>query len=201
MNNYDDIEIDFADPEPLFKRCSITECLHKVIVDPDGRLLDVDVVSDHPITGMHLTGMHLDDAQIVTYEVESGEIDEFTVGPGDESLASLRLKEFEMKAYMMEIKAGGCSLDTHPNSSNWVERAGGLPNYMCEVARALHREGRPLKLAIPMGIGIVKDWALGKNNVKADTIARAIKAVAQWEAMKAWARAKTPFGDRISGRK
>jgi hypothetical protein len=86
----------------------------------------------------------------------------------------------------LEEKRSRASLDTHPNSSNWVEKAGELPPYIREVARAIHEDhGYPLDRAIPMAIGRIKRWAAGGGNVSAETRAKAAAAVAEWEALKA----------------
>ncbi len=77
----------------------------------------------------------------------------------------------------------GCSLDRSPGK-NWVERSGGLPEYICEIARAIHRGGRPISQAISIAVSRVKKWAAGLDDVDADTRAKAAKAVAQWEALK-----------------
>lgn len=77
----------------------------------------------------------------------------------------------------------GCSLDRSPGK-NWVERSGGLPEYICEIARAIHRGGRPISQAISIAVSRVKKWAAGLDDVDADTRAKAARAVAQWEALK-----------------
>lgn len=81
------------------------------------------------------------------------------------------------------IILAGCSLNVSPKK-NWVEKKGGLPPYVCRVARGIMRSGRSRQTAIQMAIGRVKVWAAGGGNVKADTRAKAAKAVAQWEKMK-----------------
>ncbi len=78
----------------------------------------------------------------------------------------------------------GCTLDRSPKS-NWVEDSGGLPEYICRIARAIHRSGRPISQAISIAVSRVKKWAAGLDDVDADTRAKAAKAVAQWEALKA----------------
>lgn len=78
----------------------------------------------------------------------------------------------------------GCSLDRSPGS-NWVEKGGGLPEYICRIARAIHRSGRPIGQAISIAVSRVKKWAAGLDDVDADTRAKAAKAVAEWEALKA----------------
>jgi hypothetical protein len=70
-------------------------------------------------------------------------------------------------------------------TSNWVARAGGLPNYIQHIAHDLvEKRGKSESQAIQMAIGIVKRWCRGGGNVKPDTRAAACKAVAKWEAMK-----------------
>lgn len=89
-----------------------------------------------------------------------------------------------------EAKGSRASLDRSPKK-NWVENAGELPGYFREVARAIEREqGLPLDRAIPIAIGRIKKWARGGGGVKADTVAKAAAAVAQWEALKAKNAAK-----------
>jgi len=101
------------------------------------------------------------------------------------------LDNFE-KTYPLVCAAGGCSLDTHPTKHNWVEDAGGLPQYICEIARAILRDGSGTKdvgRAISIAVSRCKVWAAGGGNVDADTRAKAAKAVAEWEAKKAKAKA------------
>jgi len=67
---------------------------------------------------------------------------------------------------------------------NWVEANGGLPDYIERVAKHIHYEGgHPISTAIAMAISQVKKWA-------AEGKAQAVKAIAQWEAIKAKAGAK-----------
>lgn len=87
------------------------------------------------------------------------------------------------------LLARGCSLDSSPKK-NWVERSGGLPNYICRIARAIMRSGKPKSRAIAIAVSRVKKWAAGGDDVDADTRAKAAKAVAQWTALKAKNKAK-----------
>lgn len=84
---------------------------------------------------------------------------------------------------------GGCSLDSSPKK-NWVENAGGLPNYICKIAKAVMRGGKSKSQAIAIAVSRVKRWAGGGDDVDADTRAKAAKAVAQWNALKAKNKAK-----------
>lgn len=83
----------------------------------------------------------------------------------------------------------GCSLDESPGS-NWVQEAGGLPEYLCEVARAVKRTGKSTSQAIAIAVSRMKVWATGKG-VDKDTQAKAAKALAEWEAKRAKTHAKT----------
>lgn len=80
--------------------------------------------------------------------------------------------------------ADDSSLNRSPKK-NWIERAGGLPRYIRMVANALVRAGHPRARAIPMAIGIVRNWAQGKGNVRPKVRAAAAKAIAEWELKKA----------------
>lgn len=74
---------------------------------------------------------------------------------------------------------------------NWVEAVGTLPAYIEEIAHSLHtKRGMPISRAIATAVSRVKRWAAGGENVKADTRAKAAKALAAWEALKAKAAAK-----------
>jgi hypothetical protein len=72
-----------------------------------------------------------------------------------------------------------------------------LPAYIQNVAKALMRNGKSKSQAIQIAIGTVKNWAEGKGNVSPEVRAAAAKAVAEWEAEKAKARA-TPNKSDLS---
>ncbi len=84
------------------------------------------------------------------------------------------------------VAFAGCSLDESPGS-NWVQKEGGLPEYICEIARAIKKTGKSTSSAIAIAVSRVKVWASGKG-VDKDTQAKAAKALAQWEAKKAKAK-------------
>lgn len=89
----------------------------------------------------------------------------------------------------------GCSLDMEPGS-NWVQDVGGLPDYICRIARAILRGGKKTSVsqAIAIAVSRVKVWASGKG-VNKDTQAKAAAAVADWEAKRAKSKAKTAAMD------
>lgn len=84
----------------------------------------------------------------------------------------------------------GCTLDTHPGKSNWVEKNGGLPQYICEIAKDIVEGGKSISSAIAIAVGQVKKLAVKSTNPEVK--AKAVKAVAQWEMLKSKAHAKNP---------
>lgn len=90
---------------------------------------------------------------------------------------------------MVELATSSASLDRSPNK-NWVENAGQLPPYVRKLARAIEKSGHTLSSAISIAISRIKVWAAGGDDVEAGTRAKAAKALAQWEALKAKNAAK-----------
>jgi len=91
--------------------------------------------------------------------------------------------------FILKFTPGPCSLNRSPKK-NWVENAGGLPNYTCHVARALHeKRGFSISHAIATAVSQNKKRiATGKTS---GTKARAAGATAEWEAKRAKSKAKT----------
>ena len=90
---------------------------------------------------------------------------------------------------LIELAKG--RLDWSPKK-NWVENAGGLPKYIEDIALALIRDhGMDRSKAISIAVSRVKKWAAGGGDVNADTRAKAAKAVAEWEKLKAKNKAKS----------
>jgi len=102
-------------------------------------------------------------------------------------LDSLAKKLAEQDDLMLSLATSGpCSLGTPGNSKNWVDDTGGLPNYICHIAKALRDEkGMPTGRAIAIAVSRCKVWASGGGDVDADTRAKAAAAISQWEAKKA----------------
>ena len=72
---------------------------------------------------------------------------------------------------------------------NWIERQGGLPDYIRRVAKHI-RESNPSYSqgrAIQAAISQIRKWAATSEDPKVKATAAA--ALAQWEAMKARERA------------
>jgi hypothetical protein len=87
------------------------------------------------------------------------------------------------------LATSSASLDESPKK-NWVENAGNLPPYVRKLARAIMKTGKSKSQAIAIAISRIKKWAAGGDEVNADTRAKAAKALAQWEALKAKNKAK-----------
>lgn len=86
------------------------------------------------------------------------------------------------------IYLAGCTLAKKPGKNNWVEEdaVGGLPDYICRIARAILRgdKSKSVSQAIAIAVGRVKTWSGGGGGVDADTRAKAAKALAEWESKK-----------------
>ena len=100
-----------------------------------------------------------------------------------DNLVTLSASDYEM----IELAKGSLSLAEKPGKNNWIEHTSdyGLPKYIAEIARALIRGGMSKSRAIATAISRVKVWAAGGDGVNADTKAKAAKAVAEWQALKA----------------
>ena len=91
-----------------------------------------------------------------------------------------------MRAIELVKSAVYPDLERVPGKQNWVDRAGGLPDYIERIAKHLHYEkGMDISRAIATAVATVKRWAAGGGDVSAATRAKAAAAVAQWEAKKA----------------
>jgi hypothetical protein len=90
------------------------------------------------------------------------------------------------------VALAGCTLARVPGKQNWLEEVGGLPEFICEVARSIHeKRGKSISNAIQIAVGVVKNWASGQGDVNPDTRAKAARAVAEWNAKRARAKART----------
>lgn len=83
-----------------------------------------------------------------------------------------------------------CSLDSSPKA-NWVEKKGGLPDYVCRIAKHLIAKGMSKQHAIATAINVVKRMCKsgdlnypGIQQANAASRAEACAAVARWESMK-----------------
>ncbi len=94
---------------------------------------------------------------------------------------------FDSSDQELTLYLARCSLAKKPGKNNWVEEdaVDGLPEYICRIARAIHRDGsKSVSQSIAIAVGRVKAWARGEGGVTAKTRAQAAKAVAEWERKK-----------------
>ena len=71
---------------------------------------------------------------------------------------------------------------------NWVEKFGGLPDYIVRVAKDIHEGGRTIQQAVKIAIGKMHTWAAGIH-VKPETARKAADALAEWYKLRAKAHA------------
>ena len=78
--------------------------------------------------------------------------------------------------------AGPCSLDSSPKK-NWVEKAGGLPNYICHIAKGVMKTGKSKSQAIAIAVSRVKAWAHGGTTNSRPGSKRVSAAVASTDSL------------------
>jgi hypothetical protein len=94
---------------------------------------------------------------------------------------------FDTDDHALVLYLARCTLARKPGKQNWLEEKAvdGLPEYICRIARAIHRDGsHSISESIAIAVSRAKAWAAGGGNVTAATSAKAAKAVAEWEAKK-----------------
>lgn len=96
----------------------------------------------------------------------------------------------------MAVSPGGRPADASPigtpgGRQNWVDKAGGLPRYIRMVAHALIKRGHTPSSAIAIAVQQMKRWASGGGNVSPKVRAAAAKALAEWEAKRGAAHARS----------
>jgi hypothetical protein len=88
--------------------------------------------------------------------------------------------------YELIALSSSASLAEVPGDNNWIEKKGGnLPPYVRKLARGIMKSGKTKSQAIAIAIGQIKKWASGGDSVDPDTRAKAVKALSQWNALKA----------------
>ncbi len=95
---------------------------------------------------------------------------------------------FDLSDSELIMYFAGCTLAKVPGNQNWLEEkaVGGLPEYICRIARAIHRgdSSKSISQVIAIAVSRVKVWASGGGGVTAATRAKAGKALAEWESKK-----------------
>jgi hypothetical protein len=83
---------------------------------------------------------------------------------------------------------------------NWVDKVGGLPRYIKEVAKGIGKSnpGWSESRRIATAVNTIKRWARGGGDVTAKTRAKAAAALAEWEAKKAAAKASAVVSEAFS---
>lgn len=94
-----------------------------------------------------------------------------------------------MSAKTPELSSASTPLGKPGGPGLFHDRSLQLPDYIRNIAKALMRDGHAKSQAIQIAIGTVKRWARGGGDVKPEVRAAAAKAVAEWEAAKAKAKA------------
>ena len=95
----------------------------------------------------------------------------------------MKSEDYEL---IIELSSSASLAEKPGNDDNWIEKKGGnLPPYVRKVARGIMKSGKTKSQAIAIAISRIKKWAAGGDNVDADTKAKAAKALAEWEALKA----------------
>jgi hypothetical protein len=101
------------------------------------------------------------------------------------------LAEFQIELIALSGKGEeACSLAKDPGKPghNWVTEEGGLPTYICNVAKHIKADGKDTGTAIAMAVSQIKKW-IADPHTKPETKAKATAAIAQWEREKASAHA------------
>lgn len=107
----------------------------------------------------------------------------WSINPDQEALFA------EVEEYLALGNSGPLPGDKPGKDDNWVDKAGGLPPYVREVARELMKNGHTKSRAIATAISRIKMWAATSKDPKVK--AKAAKAIAQWEAMKVRSKASS----------
>lgn len=101
------------------------------------------------------------------------------------------ITEFQLE--LMQLTAKGeepCSLAKDPGhpGDNWVTESGGLPTYICNVAKHIKEGGHTTSQAIAMAVSQIKKW-IADPHTKPETKAKASAAIADWERKRAQSHA------------
>lgn len=101
----------------------------------------------------------------------------------------------------MSAETGALAVTPHPlgkpgGPGLFGDKSLSLPPYVQNIAHSLmEKRGLDKSRAISTAIGVCKNWASGRGNVKPEVRAAATAALAQWEAAKSKAKATPNKGD------
>jgi hypothetical protein len=102
------------------------------------------------------------------------------------SIAEFQLMLLELSGKELEP----CSLAKNPGhpGDNWVTEQGGLPAYICNVAKHIKADGKDTSTAIAMAVSQIKKW-IADPHTTPETKAKATAAIADWNRKKSQADA------------
>jgi hypothetical protein len=153
------------------------------------------------------TGYDTDDAYVANYNVgdDSVDLEPLTkwqkverqwVKAAIQEDGDFAAAEHDWDDLILYFDAGttDAPLGTPGGKQNWVDKVGGLPRYVRKIARELmKRHGYTMSRAIATAISRIKHWAVVSKDPKVK--AKAVKAIAEWEAKKAKAHLKSMSDD------
>lgn len=84
---------------------------------------------------------------------------------------------------------------------NWVSDAGGFPSDFREMVRAIMDGGKTESNAIQIAWGVLRNWATGRGQVTAATRAKAVRLLAELDALRARAHATPDLSHSDTDRK
>ena len=122
------------------------------------------------------------------------------IAPTDEGRAAIENGELggvSIQGTGQRVAKDAALVPNKPGVTNWVERTGGLPKYIADIAGDLITEkGKTTSNAIQLAVGIVQRWCRGEGDVTAATRAKSCAALAEWEAKRAAAHGMAKADDR-----
>lgn len=91
----------------------------------------------------------------------------------------------QVRLELLQLTAKGeesCSLAKDPGDpgANWVSESGGLPPYICNVAKHIKEDGHTTSEAIAMAVSQIKKW-IADPKTTPETKSKASAAIADWE--------------------
>lgn len=110
-------------------------------------------------------------------------------GDGQEALYAPALAS-DAPAVELSAKTAGYSATHSPlgrpgGPGLWGHKGWQLPAYVQNVAKGIMESGATRSKAIEIAVGKIRDWAQGRGNVSPEVRAASVKAIAEWEALKA----------------
>lgn len=168
----------------------------EVRVTTSGRLRAATIVAIPAFASARIEALSDDDAeQASAYEADTSD-DSDADEQSDADLAEMVDWLLEDDPALDEDDEDADAAASASETFNWVDDVGGLPRYIKRISKHLRRKGMTKGHAIATAVNVVKkmcatgdlNWP-GKQDANAGSRAQACKAVAEWEAKKARAKA------------